>query len=88
VTQLERDLERLPPNFRAGLRLYIEQGVTPGSFLTACLDNDLIGAVVRADPVSIVELPVLMRWIHNYMPSAAWGSPDKRLAWQNDHRAP
>lgn len=64
-----------------GLRLYVDRGVVPGSFLTACIDNNLSDAVARADAISALALVDVVRWLYNDAPSPCWGSPEKRAAW-------
>jgi hypothetical protein len=38
----------LPENLQDGMRRYIEDGIKPGHFLTACLANDFLGALGAA----------------------------------------
>lgn len=71
----------LPEHMRDGMRLYIEHGVQPGSFLRAVLSNDLMGALGRADDVNINALPAYGRFLYNEAPSLCWGSPDVVSAW-------
>ena len=68
------DYEDLPDHVKYSLRLYVEDGVVPGHFLTAVLSNDLFGAYDRADSESLAALPRLVRFIYNRVPSNAWGS--------------
>ena len=77
----EPDYNKLLPEFRDSLRMYIEGGYPPGGFLTAVLQNDLSNAIGRADKVSLLWLPSIVRWIYNEAPSACWGSPEKVSAW-------
>ena len=71
----------LPPSLRGGMELYIEQGVPPGHFLTAVVENDLRGACARADDVNRHLLWEIVDWIYNEAPSPCWGSPAKVSAW-------
>lgn len=81
-------LEELPTHLQQGLRLYIERGITLGSFLAACVENNLLAASTRAhDDATLLALPAIMRWLYTYAFSAAWGSPEKREAWQRERRA-
>ena len=72
----------LPEGLRSGMQLFVEEGRTPGSFLTAVLSNDLLGAVSYADSMNIKALPDIVRWVFYQVPSAAWGSRDKFQAWE------
>ncbi len=70
------------PSLHGGIARYIESGVMPGSFLTAVISNDLIGAICRADDdMTIEELRALRLWFYNDAPSQCHGSPQKMAAW-------
>lgn len=63
----------IPPHMREGLTLYLTNGVMPGSFLCAVLNNDLVEAVKRADDENAHRLPGYIRFLYNYVDSRAWG---------------
>ena len=71
----------LPEHMRDGMRLYIERGIAPGSFLRAVLSNDLMGAMGRADDVNLKALPAYGRFLYNEAPSLCFGSPEKVADW-------
>ncbi len=71
----------LAPNLAGGLYRYIEHGVPAGHFLTKVLQNDLRGAVWRADPDNRLLLWEFVCWLHNHAPRACWGSPERVDAW-------
>jgi len=71
----------LPEHMQDGMRLYIERGVQPGSFLRAVLSNDLMGALGKADDVNINALPAYGSFLYNEAPSLCWGSPEVVSAW-------
>jgi len=71
----------LPERFAYGLKLYLEEGVLPGGFLTAVLENDLKGSLAAADDQSVRELPGLVSYLYNEIPSTAWGSPENVEQW-------
>jgi len=77
--------DMLPPHMQAGARLYVEQGVEQGDFLTAVLSNDLVKACSRADEINIHEITSWASWLYNEAPAACWGSIGKVKAWIN-HR--
>lgn len=71
----------IPDRLHDGLRNYLVYGYRPGSFLRAVLENDLITAVVRADEESATRIAAVVRFLWNYAPSEAWGSPDRVQTW-------
>ena len=64
-----------------GIHRYIEQGIPPGSFLTAIIENDLKAAVERADDENMANLPAFVAYFYNQTPAGCWGSPENRRAW-------
>ena len=77
----------IPDYMMDGLKRYIEQGIEPGSFLTAVLCNDLNGAVGRADDQNVKNLPAYIGYLYNEAPSPCWGSPEKVKAWMKTKRS-
>lgn len=75
------DYSGLPEHMRDGMRLYIERGVPPGSFLTAVLSNDLMGALGKADDTNLHALPAYGRFLYNEAPSPCFGSPEHVRDW-------
>ena len=71
----------IPERMMGGIQRYIEQGIPPGSFLTAVICNDLKEAVGRADGENLRQLPAYVSYFYNDAPSACWGSPEKYEAW-------
>ncbi len=71
----------IPARFVASLQRWVDDGVLPGDFLTACLENDLSEAAGRADENNILILPAYVGWLYNEAPSACWGSPERVVAW-------
>lgn len=53
---------------------YINDGVPPGDFVRACLENNLVEAFKRADDTNREALPHIVAWLYNEMPASAWGS--------------
>ena len=71
------DYSKCPlPNLAAGLQLYLEHGIQPGTFLARVLQNDLEGAVLHANPHSFARLGELVLWMVREVPLSAWGSRD------------
>ncbi len=76
-------LQRLTPaTLRPGLIRHILRGDFVGGFLTAFLENDLLGAVGRADETSFARLRELCQFIHIYSPRDCHGSREIVRAWQ------
>lgn len=78
----EEALERLiPEHCRENMRLYLTEGIMPGSFLTAVLENDLVGAFGKADSINMGRMRDYAKFLHNYAPQECFGSPSKVIAW-------
>jgi hypothetical protein len=76
-----QNMSRIPEHMRGGMLRWIEHGIYPGGFLTAVLENDLVGAVSRADHINIHRIPDYVRYLFNDAPSDCWGGPDEVRAW-------
>ncbi len=59
------------------LERYLNHGIMPGSFMTAVLENNLMEACGRADHENIRNLPNIVGYIYNHIPSSSWGSKEK-----------
>lgn len=71
----------IPDRMMGAITRYLEQGIPPGDFLTAVIDNDFQGAIGRADEENMANLPAYAAYFSNEAPSPCWGSPAKRRAW-------
>ena len=78
---LARGIEILPQHMQDGVRLYLDKGVKPGSFLTAVLSNNLVEAFKTADVTNIMNMQRWATWLYNDCPVGAWGSLDKVESW-------
>lgn len=68
--------------YQGGLLRYILQGIRPGSFLMACLWNDLKSAVSRADLMTgIDDLRSVMQFLMWSAPRSCWGDEDAVENW-------
>lgn len=74
-------MENIPRHMWQGVQLYVEQGIPPGSFLTAVLSNDLKGAFMRADEMNLAAMRKWVQFMYWDMPSDAQGSREKVEAW-------
>ena len=77
---------RLPEWAQESIARYVYDGCQPGSFLTACLENNLRDAVANADDDSLAALPCIVGYIYNEIPSAAWGDPGRVAEWMKSRR--
>jgi len=64
-----------------GLERYLNNGIMPGGFLTAVLENNLKEAFARADMENSANLKNIVGYIYNNIPSDSWGSRDKITAY-------
>ena len=78
---MEITYDRLPDYMRSGARLYIEQGIKPGDFMTAVLRDQFHEAIVRADHINKVRLRDWADWLHWDIPMAAHGSVEEVNTW-------
>ena len=82
----DRIKELIPERMWFGFFHYLEDGILPGGFLTAVLENDFMGAVNRADDENIKLLQNYIIVLYSYLPEAAWGSKEKVRAWAKARR--
>ena len=71
----------IPSYMEYGLRAYINEGAIPGGFLLAVLENDLKGAINRADSSNLKNLVAYSYFLYNDAPADCYGSPEKVAAW-------
>ena len=70
-----------PADVLAAISRWVQYRDYPGSFIMRVLCNDLIGTVRSADPQSLEALPVILRYLHNEVPTNCYGSEDKVNEW-------
>jgi len=61
---------------------YVEHGLDPGSFYSACLANDLDGALKKADGKAKIYLDWILSYISKKVPSQARGSYEAVRSWK------
>lgn len=71
----------VPHHMRDGLILYVENGILPGSFMEAILENDLKGACARADIINRYRIFDIVSFCYGNLPSASWGHPQIVQNW-------
>lgn len=74
----------VPSHTQEAFEDYILRGYPPGSFITAVLCNDLVGAVHRADHVNKEYLVNIVKWMFNVPPRECWGSQKAVTEWLAD----
>ena len=79
------DYALIPEGIMAGLRRYVDEGISPGHFLTAVLENNLVEALGRADEDSQLALHSIVAWVWNEAPAACWGDAQRMQRWQAMH---
>lgn len=65
---------------------YAKHRIPTGDFLRACLENNLMEAMGRADEFSKLELLEICSYIYNNMPLPCHGSPEKVARWLSSVR--
>jgi hypothetical protein len=65
---------------------WVEYGIRPGSFGRAVLENDLTGAIFRADAGNLADLPDIVRYVYDTLPDDCWGSSERCMRWEERHR--
>jgi len=75
--------ERLNPKLEVSdiikdsLKLYANQGIEPGGFLSAVLENNLFDALGMADSYNRASLFELVQYIYDELPYDSWGSVER-----------
>ncbi|HET8688514.1 MAG TPA: hypothetical protein VFM18_18025 [Methanosarcina sp.] len=72
----------VPDEWQQELYNYLVMGFDPGSFFTAVMANDLVGAAAKSHPANTWRaIQQLMKWILNKAPGVSWGSYDRVHDW-------
>ena len=71
---------------KEGVRLYVEQGITPGSFLSSVLANDFTKAVTKADSSNGELLREWALFVLNELPENCWGSWETVRNWKGSNK--
>ena len=64
----------------ASINRWVESGIPPGGFLTACLRNEAT-AVLLADLSNCRQFYPIIKYLNNHVPATAWGSYEKVATW-------
>lgn len=68
-------------NVKESLERYVKHRLEPGGFLRSVLENDLMGAVGRADFMNIKTIPEICSFVYNELPSDCWGDKETVDNW-------
>ena len=68
-------------DLRESFSSYIIDGIEPGGFLMAVLENDLKESFGRADLENRAHLFEIVSYCYNMVPSTCWGSPEIVKKW-------
>ena len=82
-TKYSIDYSGLPAHMQDAMRMYIEDGIEPGGFLSAVLENNLMRAFGRADSINAAHIKDYCAFLYNDVPGNCHGSPDIVTAWIN-----
>ena len=75
------DTSQIPPRTMSGLIAYRDERRPPGGFLRAVLENDLHGALSKADSENLLAMRGIVGWVFWELPSTAWGSQWAVAQW-------
>lgn len=84
MDNLDAYLDRIPERMHGGIQRYLNDGIIPGSFLKAVLENDLVGATGQADDENRHLLWHYANMLYNAFPArgvGCWGSPQALEDW-------
>ena len=87
VNGIPIDYSGLPLGLQNGMRLYLERGIFPGSFLTAVIMNDFIQAAIHADSTNLPLLRSIAVWFCKHAPIGSYGSSENAQLWANARRS-
>lgn len=76
----------LPPHLKSSLDAYVQTGRPLGSFLQACVDNNLREACGRADETNLPLIPVIVSYLHCECPIFCWGMEGQHDRWVRQRR--
>ena len=71
----------IPSHMHGAVTRYFENGIPPGNFLTAVLNNDLKEACSRADDMNQAALFEYVKFFYNNVPAGSWGHENAVENW-------
>lgn len=79
---MKRSETFVPEHMRGGYKLWIEHGISAGSFATALLQNNLKETFGRADHINKEHVGTTIAWFYSYAPMDCWGSVGAVKEWK------
>lgn len=76
-----REYSQIPLLMQHKIIDYVLDGIHPGHFLTAVIENNLAEACGYADHINVKILDVYVKMFWNETPSPCHGTPEKLKAW-------
>lgn len=71
----------IPQAIKSEIDDYVKTGHEHGSFVMACLKNNLLRAVTFADDTNLAAISEIVQYLWNDIPSESWGSAEKVKSW-------
>ena len=71
----------IPERMHGGIIRFYENGIPPGHFLSAVIDNDLKEAMGRADSENRNLIWNYVQWFYNWAPGGTWGRDGSVERW-------
>lgn len=81
LRMMTHGMARLPEHMQEGALSYVMEGIKPGGFLTAVLENNLVRSYERADWVNTASMGEWAQWLYNSCPMPAWGGEHEVKDW-------
>ena len=75
------DVSALPEHMQGAVRRYLNDGIMPGDFLTAALENNLVRSYGLADEKNLAAMRTWVEWLYMECPGNARGSPERVREW-------
>jgi len=72
----------LPAYMKDGVRLYVFEGLRPGGFMSALLENNLSESYCRADENNIRCIENWVKFLRWNIPGGCWGSREVVSEWK------
>ena len=73
--------DKLPEHIRMGMRRYIEEGIIPGSFLQAVIQDKLVESFAMADETNIARMFDIACFMYHECPRVCRGSEEVMKEW-------
>jgi hypothetical protein len=82
---MKESYKSVPDRTIRSINRYVTDGMIPGDFLTAVLENKLVEAFSRADLENLNALEDIVRYVYNEIPMDCWGSEEEVKQWVKAH---